>query len=333
MRQLRELAKRSKSVIVAYKIYDNWQFGRRFRRGNPESLNGSTHLTNTLDQSLAYIHAQFADYLNYGGMEAKSLRDKRVFELGFGDNIGVALKFLAVGAARRVVCVDKFYSRRDDKQQREIYRVLRKSLTTDEQRRFDEAIDLSNGILLNSAKLKCIYGVDVEDAEELFNSEPFDLIVSRSAIQEIYEPEAAFLAMDRLLIKGGMMLHKIDMSDYGIFRDHGLHPLTFLTISDRLYRMMARGSGKPNRKLVNDYRQQLDGLGYQTTILITDLITGKGKGDLYPHREKLDPETSRAALGLLKPIRPRLLPRFRNLPDEELIVSGVFVIARKPKID
>ncbi|MGI8731735.1 MAG: hypothetical protein ACR2LM_00335 [Pyrinomonadaceae bacterium] len=44
----------------------------------------------------------------------------KVFELGFGDNVGVALKFIAAGATK-VVCLDKFYSKRNLEQQRKIY--------------------------------------------------------------------------------------------------------------------------------------------------------------------------------------------------------------------
>jgi len=333
MTKLRDLAKRSKSIIIAYKIYDNWRITRRFRGGNPESLHGSTHLTRTLDESLDYINAQFEDYLQYGEMTAASLRGKRIFELGFGDNVGVALKFLAVGAAQKIVCLDKFYSKRDEAQQRTIYLALRESLSQDDRSRFDDSIDLKNGIQFNPERLQCIYGVDVENCKELSLVEPFDLIVSRGAIQDIYEPDAALTAMDRMLAKGGSVLHKIDLSDQGIFRDNGLHPLTFLTISEPLYRMMARGSGKPNRKLLNYYRERLEGFGYNVTILITDLIGRKGRGDLSPHRQELDKndKNTQTALKLLKGIRPRLIPRFRILSADELIVSGIFLIGRKPE--
>jgi hypothetical protein len=330
MNQIKSFIKRSKSAIIAYKIYDNWRTVQSFRRGEIE-LDASSHLAMTLSQSLDYINAQFSDYLHYGQVTIDSLRDKRVFELGFGDSVGVALKFLAVCGVKQVVCLDKFYCKRDDEQQREIYQALRGSLKSDERERFDDAIDLKNGLQLNPERLVCIYGTNVEDCQELVEGQSFDLIVSRGAIQDIYEPDAAIAAMDKMLSKGGSMLHKIDLSDQGMFRDNDLHPLTFLTISDRLYRMMASGSGKPNRKLLNYYREQLENRGYDTTILITDLIGRKGMGDLHPHKEglEIDDEFTQNAFRLLEEIRPRLLPRFRKLSDLELIVSGIFVVARK----
>ncbi|MEK7829692.1 MAG: methyltransferase domain-containing protein, partial [Acidobacteriota bacterium] len=234
---LAQLAKKSKTAIVAYKIYDNWRTRRAVARGIAETLNGSTHSRKSLADSLDYINRQFDDYLCYGELTSPMLHGLRVFELGFGDNVGVALKFLAAGAAR-AVCLDKFYSRRNAEHEREIYLALRQTLSYEEQRRFDVAIDLTNGIELNPEKLKCIYGKNVDETTELPEAEPFDLAVSRAVIEEVYDPGAAFDAMDRLLAPGGLALHKIDLSDYGMFSAQGMNPLTFLTIAEPVYRLM-----------------------------------------------------------------------------------------------
>lgn len=333
-KELKEMAKRSKTAIIAYKLYDNWKVKRRFKHGDPETPYGSTHLKFNLDESLAYVNAQYDDYMKYGDLKPESLRGRRVFELGFGDNVGVALKFLAVCDMAQAVCLDKFYATRDQEQQRRIYSALRETLSDEEKRRFDEAIDLSSPELeMNPEKLKCIYGVDVENAPELKQAEYFDLVVSRGAVQDIYNPDAALEAMDRMLVKGGLAMHKIDLSDQGMFRTSGLHPLTFLTISEPVYRKMAIDTGRPNRKLMNYYRQKMEEMGYDARILITEVIGRRGMGDLLPHVEQLEPgleyvESARAAVN---EIRPSLIARYRSLPDEELIVSGIFLIARKPQ--
>jgi hypothetical protein len=243
----------------------------------------------------------------------------------------VALKFLAVGAVR-AVCLDKFYAKRDDSQQRNIYLALRETLSNEEQRRFDEAIDLTHDIELNPARLKCIYGSDVEATPELPETEPFDLTISRVAIQDIYNPDGAFTAMDRMLAPGGYALHKIDLSDQGMFRDLGMNPLTFLTISEPVYRLMAVDSGKPNRKLSTYYQRKMAELGYNTKILITSVIGRSGMGDLHPHKEKisLGVEYSESTLNYVRELRPSLDSAFRGLTEEELIVDGIFVVARKP---
>jgi SAM-dependent methyltransferase len=328
--QLTNMAKRSKTAIIAYKIYDNWRIKRQALRGVAETLHGSTHSQKTLAESLSYINVQFDDYLHQSGLTRQELQGKRVFELGFGDNVGVALRFLAAGA-ERAVCLDKFYSTRNDGQERRIYQALRETLNEQEKCRFDEAVDLSRSIKFNPERLKCIYGVDVETTTELPESEPFDLVVSRGAIQDIYNPDQAFNAMDRLLKPGGYALHKIDLSDQGMFRNQGMNPLTYLTIPEPVYRLMAIDSGKPNRKLKSYYQQKMIEQGYDARLLVTSVIGRGGKGDMHPHKEKIikGVDYSQATLDYVTSIRPRLIQRYRHLPDEELIVDGIFVVARK----
>ena len=328
---IRNIAKKSKGAIIAYRIYQNWSTKRRFKSGNTESNLGSTHKGRTLSQSLTYINTQFNDYLAYGGVPSSALQRMRILEVGFGDNIGVALKFIAQGASH-VSCLDKFYAKRDTDQERQIYRALRETLDEASKTRFDEAIDLENEVHANPGKIKCIYGVDVEDSEDLAHGPLYDLVISRGAIQDIYEPQKAFEGMDRLLVPGGCMLHKIDLSDQGMFRDRGLNPLTYLTIPEAIYRLMAKDSGRPNRKLRSDYHAILAELGYEGKLLITDVIGRRGMGDLHPHKETLDRQADyvATALSFVDEIRPRLIPRFKKLSDEELIISGIFMIARKP---
>jgi hypothetical protein len=337
MSELRRLAKESKNLIIAAKIVDNWKMKRRFAAGNTESLHGATHslFFTDISQSLDYIDIQVNDYLRYSGLTVDQLKGMRIFELGFGDNVGVALKFIAAGA-ERVVCLDKYYSKRDLGQQRQIYQALRDTLSDEEKQRFDTAIDLSTGIELNSDKVLCVYGTDVENANQLFEMPPFHLSISRGAIQDIYTPDAAFAAMDRMLAPGGYMLHKIDLSDQGMFRDNGMNPLTYLTIPESVYRLMAVDSGKPNRKLMSYYRRIMNELGYpDAKLLITGLIGvgARGKGDLHPHKEKVELNVDYPAsiLETVREIRPRLIPEFRALPDDELIVDGIFIVAQKPR--
>src|ERR1051325_7226286 len=124
-------------------------------------------------------------------------------------------------------------------------------------------------------------------------------------MMELFEPRAAFMAMDQILRPGGMMLPKLDLNDQGMFRDYGMNPLTFLTISGPVYRLMAKGSGKSNRKKMSNYRSLLENLGYDVKLLITDIIGREGKGDLSPHKERitLDEDYSDSTLSLVREIR------------------------------
>ncbi len=295
-----------------------------------ETQHGSSHSQKDLKESVHYIDEQFRDYLTYGELTEAKLKGKRILELGFGDNLGVALRFLAAGA-ERVVGVDKFYSTRDVAREREIYRAIREQLKNDERDRFDSAVDLTAEIKFNAEKLKCINGLALESAasELVRQRESFDVIISRAVLEEIYNPHEVFLTADKLLAPGGLMMHKIDLSDYGMFSAVGMHPLTFLTIPESVYRLMATDSGIPNRKTTAYYQREMEELGYEAKYLVTSLVS---KGSVVPHRAlvELNGELSASALRSINAVRSKLSNSFIKLPDEELMVSGIFLIARKP---
>lgn len=322
--------KRIKTSMIVYKIYQNWRMGRHYRSGLIKSTHGSTHRNRSIADSLRYIDEQFSDYLTYSGLSKPDLLSKRVLELGFGDNVGVALRFLANGA-EEVVCLDKFYSERDERHEQEIYEAVRSSLSSEERERFDTAISLTEGTKFNDQKLSCLNGLSVEEFAETIHGdrERFDMIVSRAVVEEVYDPGPLFTAVDRLLKPGGYMIHIIDLTDYGMFRDNGMHPLTFLTIHEKIYRLMATNTGLPNRKRVVYYRQKMSDLGYEAKLFVTSVI---GKHWVKPHKEHLEFNVDYTAetLGIVRSIKAKLQPEFKNLPDEDLIVDGLFLVARKP---
>ncbi len=327
---MKQWARRSKSLIVAYKIYQNWLMRRRFASGMIESDHGSTHRTKTVAESLNYIDAQFSDYLTYSGLTEADLPGKRILELGFGDNTGVALKFIAAGAAQ-IVCVDKFYSRRSSDQERQIYVALRERLNDQERERFDSAIHISDGIAFEDERLRIINGMDLQQAAASLTKDgaAFDLIISRAVVEEMFDPALVFRAADRLLAPRGLSVHKIDLSDYGIFSDGGMHPLTFLTISEGIYNRMSTDSGIPNRKLIGYYRRVMEELGYSSRIFITGVV---GRPPLVPHPEQIELglHYDKNTISLVDEIRPKLSKEFRDLSTEELMINGIFLVAQKP---
>ncbi len=327
--ELRELAAKSKAAIVAYQMYDNWSTKRRFKRGKIELASGSTHSKLSLIKSLEYIQEVFDDYLYYSETAIAMLRGKRILEIGPGDNVGVALKFLMAGASQ-VVCLDRFFSKYDQSHQRQIYQFLRGSLSEEEQAIFDEVVDLERGIKEDAQKLVYIYGTGIEEAEALFEPASFDCIVSRAVCEHLYDLDAAFSVMDRLLKPGGTMMHKVDFRDHNMFSSHGHHPLTFLTIRDAVYKLMSYDSGKPNRRLINYYRHKAAGLAYDSRILKTQVVGIED--EIIPHKEVLtvDVDYTSSTLALLASIRPHLQPEFRDMSDEDLMVAGIFLIMRKP---
>src|SRR5215217_7704203 len=159
---LKKIAGQSKTLIIVHRIVDNWRRRRAFRAGNTITTYGSTHESWSLEKSVAYINRVYYEYLEFAELTPEALRGKRILEVGPGDNFGVALKFLAAGAAK-VVSLDKFYSERHVEQQTRIYQELRKKLSPKEARVFDESIKLDKGIDLNPERLQYIYGHGIEE--------------------------------------------------------------------------------------------------------------------------------------------------------------------------
>src|SRR3954454_24013142 len=106
MPDLRETAKRSKSLTVAAMVARDVRTGLQSRFGRDLTTNGATHVGMSIDESLAYIDAVYEDFLEYGRLSAEDLRGARILEIGPGDNFGLGLRLLA-GGAREVVCADR----------------------------------------------------------------------------------------------------------------------------------------------------------------------------------------------------------------------------------
>lgn len=303
----------------------------RSRFGSIQADFGSTHQVWPVESSLKYIHSCFDDYVEYGHL--RKFEGLEVLEGGPGDNFGVGALMLAHGA-RRYVGVDAFFSKQDGVQQQRIYTALRAGLSAEQQARFDQAIDLSTGVGFNEDRLKPIYGPGMGDFERLFAPSSFDLIISRAVVEQVDNVAGVFRGMDRVLKPGGLLLHKIDLSDYGNFSRHGHHPLTQLTLSDLLYdNLLAPNSGQMNRWTLADYRKQMEQMGYQAELFITSVIRdGYPQREIKPHilalRQGVD--YGDKELGMVRSIRPRLNRRFRLMADEDLIAAGVFLSARKP---
>jgi SAM-dependent methyltransferase len=298
---------------------------RRARRGELASISGGTHRDVSLDVSLAYIEQVYEDYVDYGGLREEDVVGTRVLEVGTGDNFGVAIRFLAAGAAE-VSCLDRFVTRRDEIQQRGLNAALVTRLSAVERERVADVIASDGSLAEDTPRLRVQEGVPIEAAERLLGAERFDLIVSRAVLEHVMSVEASLTVMDRMLVPGGLMLHKVDLRDHGMFTAGGMHPMTFLTVSPTVYRWMTSHTGAPNRKRVCDYRTTLRGLGYDVQLLVTHVLGVEE--ELVPHRAEL--RHADASRQLVRTIRPSLAAPFATLTEEDLLVEGVFIIARKP---
>jgi SAM-dependent methyltransferase len=270
----------------------------------------------------------YRSYLIYAGWDESQIAGKRVLELGPGFHIGVPLLFAAHGAGY-VAGLDKFVPFQTGSYFRKFYSRLRDTLPDGEKAGFNNAIDLER-MTLHPDKAGYIYRKDLPEAVSELGLGSFDLIASNAVIEEIYDPGPVFAAQDRLLRPGGVLVHKIDLRDYGMFTKHGFPALEFLTVPEWAYRRMAEASGQPNRLRVNYYRAIAQQLGYSYRIYVTSILGVPS--ELVPPRERteLGRDYSDSSLQMIREIRPRLAAQFRNLSDEDLFITGIFFIARKP---
>jgi hypothetical protein len=126
------------------------------------------------------------------------------------------------------------------------------------------------------------------------------------------------------------MVHRIDLADYGMFSKYGYPPLEFLTVPDWLYGRMVAASGQPARRLIDYYREAGARLGYSTEIYILRVL-GSAPDLPVPTRElRAGVDYGEQELKLVREIRPRLIERFRQMPDRDLLPSSILFVARKP---
>lgn len=290
---------------------------------------GSTHAGLSLQESLSYIDTVYGDYLRYGGLNGGTIAGKNILEIGPGDNLGVALRFIAAGAAK-VVCIDRIYTSRDNRQQYNIYLALRDRLSREEIERFDSAVRLEDGKAgFCSDRIKYIYGVDIKDPGDALKDEKFDLVISRAALEHVYGIDSAVGVMDGHLNRGGYQIHKVDLRDHGMFTLDGGNPFLFLTVPKPAWRLMTKHSGKPNRKRADYFERKFKELGYDYNAWITHLMTRAD--EIVPHKKQIskDIDYSNEDIKAIDTVRAGLSAEFRQIPDEKLLIGGIFIVARK----
>ena len=313
--------------MIAVRVVRDRTSQLRTRLRRPTKRLGATHRELDLQGSLAYIDEVYGDFLRYADIGTAQIDGSRVLELGPGDNFGIPLRFLADGATH-VTTMDRFIAWRDEAQQARIYNAMLERMSTEQRERAALAITSRSPLRFDPKLLRVIEGVGAENADRSLPPHSFDLIVSRAVLEHVWDLDAAFGAMDAVLAPGGVMAHKVDFRDHGLFTKGGHHPLTFLTIPDRVYGWMGDHSGLPNRRLIDYYRGKLAELGYDSRLHVTAVV-GRGE-ELSPHPERV-PESELQRIGPgIEQVRSKLRPRYRELPLSDIATAGIFLIARKP---
>lgn len=296
------------------------QLGKlKLLRGDIETDSGMAHTGLTVTESLAYIDHVFSEYKMEAGVDHFY---GRAAEVGPGDNCGIGLALIGDGCDS-VDLVDRFYSRRDKDQHQEIYHEL----------------------IARSARLRTLmgnatkeedftginrrYGKSASSEEFFVSNRGYDLIVSRAVLEHVYDPVLSLTRMAAALNSGGYMLHVVDLRDHGMFTDVGFPPTKFLEIPRFIYREMTQAVGRPNRVPLSAYRRAIADCALSATFKITHLV-GQEKLPRPMLYEEIDELARKKAIEQIVRVRPGLAKELRNETDEDLSVSGFFLVARKP---
>jgi SAM-dependent methyltransferase len=316
---IKKILKKSFWLCCVYYLITDLLAKLRYYKGNIDTDSGSIHTDMlSIDSSLAYIEEVFNDYKYYSGVQ----RFKgRVAEVGPGDNCGVGMLFLADGC-ESVDLVDRFYSNRNSQQQALIYQALIERHPQSLAKFCD--FDINDETSFKG--LQRYYG-ETASAEQFFTqTNYYDFIVSRAVLEHIYDPRLAIEKMVAALKNDGMLLHKVDLRNHGLFSD--LHELSFFEVPDWLYPWLTKASDAPNRILINTYRQILAKTIPDYKIFITRLA---GVGDIDPHLpyEQINSALRNKSLDYVKSVRSKFSKSLRSISDEDLLVAGIFIVAHK----
>ena len=295
------------------------QIGQEVLSNPPES---------NIAPQLAHLQEVYGLMVQHSGVDPTRLNGARVLELGPGFTMTIPLMFVADGASY-AVGVDKFVPFLTGPYYQQYYAKMRESLPAEKRERFDRALTLQP-LALNQALVRQVYKQELQDIVPALGPGSYDMVVSNAVMEEIYEPTPSLKAQADLLRPGGVMVHNIDLRDYGMFSNRGFHPLEFLTVPDWIYQKMVESSGQQSRRLAGYYRKAVESLGLEPEVYITHVLN---HNELLPHPVKeLRPgiDYTDADLQELNKIRPRLQPQFRDLPDSELLAQSIIFIARKP---
>lgn len=313
-------------VVILYGVFQNMRALAGNWRGGSVDLEGTRTRGLPVEESARYVRRVFDDYLLYAGLGRDDVAGRKVLELGPGDNLGVAVLFAAYGA--QVVTLDKYRVLRDGESERALYRELLRELPSVCRDRAERCLSWSEDSCSFGEGIQEITGTGVEE-DLSFLPTDFDLILSRAVLQYVKDYRAAVNNMTGLLKPGGMLLHKIDFRDDGLFTAAGGHALEQLTLSDPLYWMMSRWTFRPNRILSSEFYEHLEGLNFRTRVFPTDLLHGQSYKKPISWLE-IPEEDRRMCLASLDKLRPRLARRFQGMAEESLCTLGAFIKAVKP---
>ncbi|MCH2186064.1 methyltransferase domain-containing protein [Myxococcota bacterium] len=224
---------------------------------------------------------------------------RRILDVGPGRNIGSSLLWWAAsgGGSVSVVLWDTYANMIVDA---EALRVSAQALMDSDERREDESMHaLLKGVAEGQTCPDVKYRVSRPEELGSQNSELFDLVLSHSCFEHIWDPVPTLAMLAHQTAPEGWHFVQIDLMDHGSRQTNYLEMLEW---SDSVYWWTTRFIGGVNRWRAQQYV------------------------DLYQLlRLKIIAEDRRSADQLPIP-RERLAKRFQDLPDRELLTTELVLI-------
>jgi len=247
---------------------------------------GSIDMIAGYDQMAQHCEQIFSRYNNLDTFE---LNRQTVLEIGPGRTLGVGALFVLNGADM-VVSIDRFNCLREEDEE------IVKNICEKHNGSYSEIC----------RKIRFMPGTRIEEIGDIFEKGKFDMIVSTAVLEHVGDLEKAFQQMSKVIKPGGIMVHEVDLACHNRFAR--VHPLAFLTFSDRRWARMGNNVGHPNRFSFSHYLAFLEKFRFQIeSYEITKRIGSSKIGEI---RDSLD-------------------NIFAELSDDDLSILGFRFRARK----
>lgn len=268
-----------------------------------------------IEADIAYADSVVRNYCKHGAATG------RVAEIGPGGSALTGLMLIDRGA-ERVELLDRFaYAHSQSALDRAYALTIERSERL--KQLFPRPGDLAPHIAFATGEAAA--------AERYFHDHSgYDSICSCAVFEHLMDPIAALKGAATALNPGGIMVHYVDFRDHGMYTAGGAHELTFLKVPGWLYPAMSRARGRPNRVLIDQYRDACDALDLDYHILATSLV-GVGSIDETPIDRIPDDLRARANARVLE-IRDQLANPFRDMQVDDLAIDGIALIARKKPV-
>jgi ubiquinone/menaquinone biosynthesis C-methylase UbiE len=213
------------------------------------------------EKHLEYSKKQFDNFLKkVGGTD--TIRGKKLLELGPGGSLGFGILALKNGASK-YYAIDENSHSFFNKPEFDIYMQL------------IENEEIGKQIFIERADKKFSYNKNRIDFLEIGQTsllplpdDSIDVIYSCAVLEHVHDLDSLFSEMHRVLRKGGIMNHEIDLRDH-IFSQKKLF---FLLIPEKIFRFLFGKTGAyVNRKRASYYEKLVKKLNLEV-LNITDTV-------------------------------------------------------------